>query len=651
MQRPSPKKLVLASLLAILLVVGGVLVRSQSATPPIALSVDLREAPRRIFHARMMIPATPGPLTLLYPEWIPGEHGPTGPITNLTGLKFTAAGKPVAWRRDDVNMFAFHCQVPEGASAVEVELDYVSPSDKENREGRGPAATGQLAVLNWNFVLLYPQGKSTDDLTYRATLRLPEGWKFGTALPVAKQSAESIEFAPASLTTLVDSPVIAGIHYRRVPLPVAGLPSHEIDLAGESEAAVEMSPGLRQEYTQLVAESTALFGAIHYSDYHFLLALSDHVRSSGLEHHESSDNRLPERALLDDAPRKLGAGLLPHEFVHSWNGKYRRPRSLTTPDFHQPMHGELLWVYEGLTSYLGDILAPRSGLLTPQEFRENIARIAASLDHRPGRTWRPLADTAIAAQILYSAPDEWSSWRRGTDFYEESVLIWLEADTLIRQQTQGRRSLDDFCRLFHGGRSGPPEVKTYTFEDVVATLNEVAPYDWRAFFTARLNSTAPGAPLAGLEGSGWRLVYNEKPNEFIAAVEKERKITDFSFSLGLRLRRENGRPDDGTLLDVIPGMPAAQAGLAPAMKLLAVNGRKWSPEVLNEALAAAKSRRAPIELLVDNMGVLRTYSVNYIGGERYPHLERVPARPDLLSEIIKARVGQPVPQAAGKPQP
>ncbi len=643
MQEHSRRQLVLASLLAVLLLVGGILLRSQSSAPPITLSVDLREAPRRIFHARMVIPAAPGPLSLLYPEWIPGEHGPTGPITNLTGLKFTAAGKPVAWRRDDVDMYAFHCEVPAGANAVEVELDYVSTTDRENRAGRGPAATAELAVLNWNMVLLYPGGKPTDDLTYDASLRLPQGWKFGTALPVAKQSGDIIEFAPVSLTSLVDSPVIAGAHYRTVPLSVSGVPPHKIDLAGDSEAAVEMSAKLRHKYTQLVAETSALFGASHYRDYHFLLALSDHVRSSGLEHHESSDNRLPERALLDDAPRKLGAGLLPHEFVHSWNGKYRRPRGLTTPDYHQPMKGELLWVYEGLTSYLGDILAPRSGLLRPEEFRENLARIAATMDHRPGRTWRPLADTAIAAQILYSAPDEWSSWRRGTDFYDESVLIWLEADTVIRQQTQGRRSLDDFCRLFHGGRSGPPEVKPYTFEDVVATLNEVAPHDWRAFFTARLNSTAPGASLGGLEGSGWRLIYNEKPNDLILATEKERKITDLSFSLGLRLKHEKGTPEDGTILDVIPGMPAAQAGLTPGMRLVAVNGRKWSPEILGEALAAAKSRSQPIELLADNTGIHKTYLLNYPGGERYPHLERDPARPDLLGEIIKPSAPQASP--------
>jgi predicted metalloprotease with PDZ domain len=582
-----------------------------------------------------VIPAAPGPLTLLYPKWIPGEHGPTGPITNLVGLKFTAAGKPVAWRRDDLEMYAFHCQVPPGANALEVELDYVSPTQKNLRTGRGPASTAQLMVLNWNFVLLYPQGKDTDQSTYVASLRLPAGWKFGTALPVAAQSREAVEFAPVSLTTLVDSPVIAGAHYRVIPLNVAGVPPHEIDLAGDSQAAIEMTPQLVRNYTRLVTEAAALFGAQHYRHYNFLLALSDHVRPSGLEHHESSDNRLPERSLLDDAARKLGADLLPHEFVHSWNGKYRRPVGLTTSDYQQPMKGELLWVYEGLTQYLGKLLAVRSGLLTPEEFCEDLARLAANLDHRPGRTWRPLADTAVAAQLLYQAQDEWAAWRRSVDFYDESVLIWLEADAIIRRETRGQRSLDDFCRLFHGGKSGPPAVKPYTFEDVVAALNEVAPFDWRTFLAYRLNSTAPPAPLRALEASGRRLLYTDSPNDLLWATEKERHLADLTYSLGVTLRDKGEDPEHGTTLDVIPGMPAAQAGIAPGMKLLSVNGHRWSPKRLRDAIHAAKTTRRPLELLVENAGLSQTYTVSYYEGERNPHLERDPARPDLLSEIIK----------------
>jgi predicted metalloprotease with PDZ domain len=644
MQTTLPGRLVRASASFVLFLLLAALAQArpggqaQSSAPSVSLAVDLREAPRRIFHARLVILAGPGPITLLYPKWIPGEHGPTGPIANLTGLRFTAAGNSLPWRRDDVEMFAFHCEVPAGARSVEVELDYVSSSDKGDRAGRGPASTAQLAVLNWNEVLLYPQGKPSTAITYVASLRLPAGWKFGTALPVTKQADDTVEFAPVSLTTLVDSPVIAGTHYKVIPLPVKAAPPHEIDLAGDSAAAIEMSPELVSNYTRLVAEAHALFGAHHYLQYHFLLALSSFLRPSGLEHHESSDNRLPERALLDEAARKLGAGLLPHEFAHSWNAKYRRPAGLTTSGYEQPMKGELLWVYEGLTEYLGEVLTARSGLFTAEQFREELARVAGYLDHRPGRTWRPLEDTAVAAQLLYTAPSEWASWRRGVDFYDESTLIWLEADVIIRRDTHGRRSLDDFCRLFHGGQSGPPEVKPYTLEDVATALREVAPYDWRSFFVARVNSTAARAPMGGLEGSGWRLAYTDKQNELLEAEEKERGMVDLTASIGMKVKHKEGDEEDGLLVDVIPGMAAAQAGISPGMKLAAVNGTRWSPKVLRDALRATKNSPRPLELSVENAALYKSYSLNYHEGERYPHLDRDLSRPDLLAEIIRPRV-------------
>ncbi|MDI3290853.1 hypothetical protein [Polyangium sp. 15x6] len=595
----------------------------------IRLSVDLSEAPRRIFHAKLIIPVTPGPLTLLYPKWIPGHHSPEGPIANLVGLKFTAAGQTLAWRRDDVDMYAFHLEAPAGANAIEAELDYISPS----QASEGSAASAQLAVLSWNQVLLSPQGRAPGDLTYAATLRLPAGWKFGTALPVARQSGETIEFDPVSLTTLVDSPVLSGAHFRTIPLSVSGLPPHQIDMAGDSEWALEMPSKMVENYQRLVTEAHALFGAHPYRSYRFLVSLSDHVGGYlGLEHHESSDNRPPERSLGTYGLQQLTGSLLSHEFVHSWNGKYRRPAGLATPDFEQPMKGELLWVYEGLTEHLGNVLAARSGLFTPEEFREDLASTAAYLDRtRPGRTWRPLADTAISAQVLYDAPQEWRSWRRGTDFYDEGVLIWLEADGIIRHQTQGQRSLDEFIRLFHGGSGGVPEMKPYTFDDVVAALDDVAPYDWKGFFDARLNSTGPRAPLGGIESSGWKLTYTDKPNELAESIDKEyRRVADFSYSIGLRVRTRN---EDGKILDAIRGMPAELAGLAPGMKLIAVNGRQWSAEELRHALRTRK----PIELLVENAGFYRTYFVNYTEGEKYPHLERDASRPDLLGELIKPR--------------
>lgn len=634
-------RLLVCSLLAASVAVEIAALPAKAAAAPITLAVDASEAPRKIFHARLVIPARPGPLTLAYPQWIPGEHSPTGPVADLAGVKFSAAGNSLTWRRDLVDMYAIHLEVPAGANAVEVSLDYLSPASA-GRFSSGASATAQLTVLNWNLLLLYPKGSVSDQVTFAASLRLPPGWKFGTALPVAKQSGDTIEFQPVSLTTLVDSPVIAGAHFRAVPITPPNTIPHEIDMAADSDAALEITPKEVADFTQLVAETGALFGARHYRGYHFLLTLSNRVAHFGLEHHESSDNRTYERALLDEDKRISFSGLLPHEMVHSWNGKYRRPADLTTPDYQQPMQTDLLWVYEGLTTYLGSILTARSGLLTAEQWRDGLALTAAEMDHRVGRVWRPLQDTADAAQVLYGARQDWSNWRRGTDFYPESDLIWLEADTIIRRQSQGQRSLDDFCHLFHGGESGPPMVKTYTFDDVVTALNQIVPYDWRGFLTARLTSTAPPAPLGGIQNAGWKLVYTDQPSEYLKAHERAARYQDVSFSLGFTVKQRvedesDHSEEEGAILDVIPGSPAAESGIGPGMKLVAVNGRKWAPEILRAAIRAAKNSREPLELLLENTGFYKTYRLDYHDGERYPHLERVAGQPDLLDEIIHPR--------------
>ncbi len=618
--------------------------RVANASSPITITVDATEAPRKIFHARLVFPVQPGPLTLFYPQWIPGEHGPTGPINNLAGLKFSAGGKQIPWQRDLTDMFAFHCDVPTGANQLEVALDFLSPASTEGFSS-GASATAQLAVINWNQLLLYPQGRPAADFSYQLNLRLPVGWKFGTALPLRDNSNAAdapaatnaiISFKPVSLVTLIDSPLVAGANFRKVQLtpPGASEPSHEIDMASDSQTALAMTPQMVANYQQLVAESGTLFGARHYTKYHFLYTLSDRVASFGLEHHESSDDRVGERTLLDDSLRKLAADLLPHEFVHSWNGKYRRPADLTTPDYEQPMRTDLLWVYEGLTQHLGKVLTARSGLWTPEEYREDIASLAAALDHRSGRTWRPLADTAVAAQFLYNATSDWANFRRGTDFYDEGVLVWLEADAIIRQQSNGARSLDDFCKRFHGGASTPPLVKTYNFDEVAQTLNAVAPYDWRAFLTERLTSTSPRAPLGGIGRGGWRLVYTDTPNDIDKAREQTAHALNLNYSLGFVMR------DDGAIADVVPGMPGAQAGLAPGMKILAIGGRRFSSDAMRETLRQAKTDAHPIELLVENGEFYKTYTINYHEGERYPHLERNAAQPDLLGDIIKAHAAQ-----------
>ena len=595
------------------------------------LRVDATDAPRHILHASMNIPAKPGPMTLLYPEWIPGEHGPTGPIVDLVGLKFTAGGKAIPWSRDPVNMYAFHVSVPEGASALDVVFDFITPPETGGFTS-GASATTELAVLNWNQVLLYPQGVPSDQMRLQASLKVPNGWKYGTALPIARESGNDVEFQPSSLTTLIDSPVSAGAHYRTIELGSSLGPAHYLHVAGDSDRSIELTDDQIEHYKNLVEETGALFGSRHYRSYHFLLTLSDHVASFGLEHHESSDDRIGERGMVDDVTRKVNADLLPHEFTHSWNGKYRRPAGLATPDYSEAMKGGLLWVYEGLTQYLGEILTPRSGLLTADEFRDELAITTAALDRKAGRDWRPLEDTAVAAQLLYNAREDYAGYRRGVDYYDEGTLIWLEADVLIRDLSKGQKSLNDFCRTFHGGPGGAPALKTYTFEDVVAGLNSVQPYDWANFLRKRTESIEPHAPLGGIENGGWKLTFNATRSEMWRNHEEESKNVNMTYSIGLKIS------DDGNISDVAYGGPAQKAGVSPSTKLIAVNGRQYVPIILREAVQAAVSKTSPIELLVKNGEYYQTFKIDYHGGEMYPHLIRDDSKPDVLSKIIEPLV-------------
>jgi predicted metalloprotease with PDZ domain len=606
---------------------------SWSATQPtVTIFVDASSAPRKIFHAKLKIPASAGDLTLYYPKWIPGEHAPDGPVVDLAGLKFSAGGKTLKWRRDLLDGFTIHVEVPQGETEVNAELDFLSPATFEGGFSAGSSATDKMTLISWNQVLLYPKGWTADEITYVATLKLPAGWKYGTPLPIASTANDNgteIKFQPAPLYTLVDSPVIAGEFLKVVKL--SDNPPTEMDIAADSAAALEAPQEVWDHYKKLVEQTNKLFGAHHYRDYHFLLSLSDHVAHFGLEHHESDDSRIDERGLVDETARKASASLLPHEYVHSWNGKYRRPADLTTPDYQQPMQDDLLWVYEGLTNYLGTVLTARSGLLTTDQARDDLALTAAALDHTPGRAWRNLQDTADAAPELYFSPHAWESWRRGVDFYDEDTLNWLWVDVIIRQQSKGSKTIDDFCHLFHGAPSTGPMVKTYTFDDVVAALNQVVAYDWRGFWTERLTNHGPGAPLGGIEGSGWKLVYDETQSEMERGMESDAHVVDGAYSIGLELH------EDGTISDTIEGMPAAVAGIGPGMKLIAVNGRQYSPEVLRDALKAGKGGSIPLELLVENTDYYKTYKIDYHGGERYPHLVRDDSKPDLLTEIYKAK--------------
>jgi len=593
---------------------------------PIRILVDATDAPRNIFHTSIVLPATPGPLTLVYPKWIPGNHRPSGPIANLTGLKFEANGKSLEWQRDSLEMYAFHVNLPQGSRELTVSIDTITSG--ESAGATGSAASSQLLDLNWNQVVLYPQGSKSDSVQIVPSIRLPVGWKFGTALAAAHQENNQVEFAPVSLTTLVDSPLIAGSHYREIELAAGKSPKHVIDLVGETDASLQMTPEDLAAYNKLVAETGALFGSRHYRGYHFLYTLSDDVGHHGLEHHESSDNSVGERTLIDPTQHLLDAGLLPHEFIHSWNGKYRRPAGLATPNYQEPMVGDLLWVYEGLTDYLGNVLTARTGLWTAEQYRESLAETAAALDHTAGRSWRPLEDTAVSVQILRLMGPEWESWRRSLDYYPEGDLIWLDVDTKIRQLTQNKKSLNDFCREFHGGQGGAPAVLPYTFDDLVRSLNQVAPTDWATFLNDRVRVTTLHAPMGGITAGGWRLVYDDKPNLFLESAAKINKSVNVRYSLGFWLRK------DGTFGDVTPGSPGYQAGIGPGMKLLAVDGRRWTPEGLHQAIKQAQKSTEPIELIVENKGFIQTYSIKYHEGEKNPHLERITDQPDLLSEIL-----------------
>jgi len=602
--------------------------RAQTKAGPIRLVVDASQAAQKILHTHLEIPVTPGPLTLYYPEWIPGEHMPDGPIIEVAGMKFSGAGKTIPWRRDLVEMFSIHLTIPAGVTSLIADFDFLLSAPATGYSA-GASATNSLALLSWNQVLLYPKGFNIRDITFTPSLKLPDGWKYGTALPGAKRNGDMIDFSPVALNTLVDSPVIAGKYFREIELTPGQNPAHFMDIAADSEAALAMSPETQTHFHQLVAEAGALFGSRHYRDYHFLLTLSDDVAHFGLEHHESSDDRTPERSLIDDAELIVFAGLLPHEFVHSWNGKYRRPEGLATADYQQPMKDDLLWVYEGLTEYLGSVLTVRSGLLTKDQGMDELAELVATYENRPGRDWRPLQDTADAAPFLYNATEDWSNWRRGTDFYEEGELLWLDVDETLRGLTKDQKSMNDFCRIFHGGPGGAPALKTYTFEDVVATLNSLAPYDWAGFLRARLDGTSTKTPIEAVENGGWKLVYTEESNateEIQSMLEKRLNLT---FTVGMVIS------DDGTVGDVIHGAPAYNAGIGPGMKIIAVNGKQYSPDEMRQAVAESKSSTAPIQLIVANGAQFQTRSIDYHGGLRCPHLVRDATRPNYLGEILK----------------
>ncbi|HEX3926607.1 MAG TPA: hypothetical protein VHW65_01300 [Gemmatimonadales bacterium] len=598
----------------------------------ITLAVDAREAPRKILHARETIAVAPGPITLLYPEWIPGEHGPTGPVVDVAGLRISGPAGPLVWRRDLVNMYAIHCDGPAGVTALTVAFDFLLPPEASGFSS-GASASPELLVLSWNQVVMYPSAPVPDQITVTPSLLLPAGWRYATALTAQPAAGDTLRFAPVSLTNLIDSPVQAGVHQRAIDMTPASGVRHTLNLVADNDADLAITDSNVAQYKRLVTEANALFGAHHYAHFDFLFTLSDQVAHFGLEHHQSNDDRVPANMLINPDMRVLNADLLPHEFVHSWNGKYRRPAGLATGDYSTPMQGDLLWVYEGLTQYLGKLLAARSGLFTPEQYREDQAMLAANLDNRPGRNWRPLQDVADEAQLLYSARTDWDSWRRAVDYYDEGDLLWMDADVTIRRLTNGKASLDDFCKKFHGGTSDTVRVVPYTLDDIITTLNAIAPNDWKTFFASRVQAITAHPPMGGLEGAGWKLAYSDKPTPMETSAEKVGSAVG-GLRAGLGLIVGN----DGTVIDVLPGYPADKSGLAPGMKILTVNGAKFSPAVMRAAVTASVHGSDAMVFHIDRASQPNTFSVHYHDGLRYPYLARDATRPDLLSTMIAPAV-------------
>jgi len=597
------------------------------------VDVDAREASRGVLKVHLRLPVSAGPVTLVYPKWLPGRHGPAGPITNLAGPVLSHDGMPMPWRRDDVDMYALHVEIPVGVTSLDADFEVLTalrPDGLVNGLEAPRTATESLLILEWHQVILYPADSNTDELRYQARVRLPDGWKYATALSAAPSPGEYPRFETTSLTTLIDSTLIAGRYFQSFDL--GGAPPVRLHVAADGPAALNFTPQVVARYKQLVVEAQALFGATHYRHYDFLYVLTDQIMPDGLEHHESSDNRSPYRTFLDDDLRRAEANLLAHEYSHSWNGKFRRPVGLATRNYQDPMRGELLWVYEGLTEYLGDVLAVRSRLFTNEEFQGELAHDLAGMQTHSGRSSRNLQDTTIAAQLLYVQPRDWAArLRRQEDFYQESALVWLEADTLIRRLSGGRRSLDDFCRHFYGGPSTAPEVRPYDFTALVAALNDVQPYDWRKFWEERLLRHDTAGLEQGVLQSGWKLAFDAGPSVMHRAHEADDRDIDARFSLGFYVN------DDATLSDVIPGSPADRAGLSTGDKVIAVNDRKWSTDELRDALTATGRGGSSVALLVERGGIYKRLELTYSGGPREPRLVRVAGTPDVLTAIAASR--------------
>lgn len=597
----------------------------------ITVDVDATDIDRRIVSVRQTIPvAGAGPLILFYPQWIPGNHGPVGPVDDIAGLVITANGQRLAWVRDTGNPWAFHVNVPAGVNQVEAAFQWLTPID--GSQGR-VVITQEMLNIQWEKAVLYPAGYDTSGITIKPSLRLPAGWRYGTALETESFENGLAAFRPLSLEHFADSPLFAGLHYRQIDLDPGGHSVVRINMVADEAESLNATDEQIEILRALVDQADYLFGARHFDHYDFLLAATDRLGGIGLEHHRSSENSVDPGFFTQWASKLGDRDLLSHEYVHSWNGKWRRPADHLVPTLNEPLQNSLLWVYEGQTQYWGLILAARSGLLTKQQAMDAWAMWAAQYGAIPGRDWRAMQDTVNDPIIAQRRPQPWASWQRSEDYYVEGALIWLEADALIRNETGGRRSLDDFARAFFGVEDGNWDPKPYTFEELVQTLNGVHAHDWATFLRTRLDAVGPDAPapLGGIEASGYRLVFTDAPTDYQRALYSEYGRNDFTYSLGFSLGGNN------RIGAVRWGSPAFQAGLTAGWEIVAVGERAASPAVLSEAIAAAKGATTPITLVLKNGERFRTVSFDYHDGLRHPRLERVAGTPDRLGEILSPR--------------
>ncbi|HEX4269290.1 MAG TPA: hypothetical protein VHY36_15495 [Steroidobacteraceae bacterium] len=595
----------------------------------IRLAVDASDTRQGIFRVHEVLPVRSGKLTLLYSEWIPGNHSPTGPIAMLAGLTITANGRRLEWRRDEFYVYAFHVEVPRGVSSLDVDFQYLSGRNGVQRI----QMTDNMLSLEWHDVSLYPAGYYSRDITFAPSVTLPHGWQFGTPLETLARSGDTTTFQPVTYNTLIDSPMYAGLYFERVDLdPGAAVPVH-LDVVADAPKYLQMTPGQVQLHRNLVMQAYRLFGSHHYDHYDFLFSLSEQLTGNGLEHHRSSEDGTRVGYFTDWDKMAPGRDLLAHEYTHSWNGKFMRPADLWTPNLNVPMGNSLQWVYEGQTQYWGYVLTTRAGMWSAEQFREGLALVAANYDrNRPGFEWRTIEDTTNDPTAAHRQPLPYRSWQMSEEYYSAGQMLWLEVDAKIRALTGDRKSLDTFASRFFGVGNGSFVTRTYKFDDVVAGLNGVVRYDWAGFLRQRLNAHQP--PLAGIEASGWKLVYDDQESDFQKQYDSgasSRHMISFTFSIGLTLT------NTGAIDDVRWNGPAFKAGVSTGATLVAVNGHEFSPGVLTSAIVAAEHGSEPIRLLLNYQGGYRTIAVDYHGGLQYPHLVRVSGSPDYLDEIIAAK--------------